>query len=96
MARPADALGAGLLPLALAHHESDVEPHERAHVGGAAAVGADDLHHLPFAEKRRHHLANPGLLCPGVGIDLRQQRDLVVEGRTIERVVVHVERAVGP
>ena len=50
---PADALGPRLLPLALADHDGDVEPHQRAHVAGAAAVGADDLHRLPFAQQRR-------------------------------------------
>ena len=92
---PADALRAGLLALALADHDGDVESDERAHVAGAAAVGADDLHRLPGAEKRRHDLADSGFLHPGVSVDLRQQRDLVVEGRTVQRVVVHVERAVG-
>ena len=92
---PADALRACLLPLAVVHHDGNVEADERAHVRGAAAVGADDLHRLPGAEKRRHHLPHPWLLGPGVSVDLRQQRDLVVEGRAVQRVVVHVERAVG-
>ena len=92
---PADPMGAGLLALARAHHDRDVEAHERAYVGGAAAVGADDLHDLPFAEQGSHHLAHARLLRPRIGVDLGQQRDLGVEGRAVERIVVDIERAVG-
>src|SRR5271169_2597996 len=79
----AAAVGAGLHLVALADHNRDVDPYERADVGDAAAVGADDLHRLPDATDRRHHLAHPRVLAAGIGVDIGQKlglgrkRDLV-------------------
>src|SRR5216683_451274 len=51
---PAGAVRAGFHAVALADHDGDVEPHQRADIGGAPPVGTDDLHRLPHPGERRH------------------------------------------
>src|SRR5216684_245687 len=54
----AGTVRAGFHAIALADHKGDVEPHQRADIGGAAAIRANDLHRLPHPGERRHHLAH--------------------------------------
>ena len=67
----ARAVTAGFAPAALLHHDRDVQPHQRPQVGDARAVGAHDLHRLPFAADRGHHLLDPRILAARIGVDLR-------------------------
>ena len=45
--RPPIAVAAGFLPVAVAGHDRDIEPHQRADVAIGLAVGAQDFDHLP-------------------------------------------------
>ena len=49
----AEAVIAGLAPAVLLDDDLDVEPHQRPHVVGDEAVGADDVDHAPRAGEAR-------------------------------------------
>ena len=91
----AAAVAAALHAIALADHDGDVEPDQRADVRGPLAAGAQDLDRLPVAADRGGHLAHPRVLAAGVGVDLFQQLDLGLEGHESQGVVVAVEPRVG-
>jgi hypothetical protein len=58
----ADAVAAGLLPVAFADDDGDVDAGHRAHVGNAVAIGAQDVDDLPARGDRRGHLPHLGIL----------------------------------
>ena len=74
---------------------ADVQPHQRPHVGGAPAAGADDLDDLPRGRQRDRDLARLGLLAAHIGVDLLEQRHLLGEGLAVDRIVVGIEQPVG-
>ena len=92
---PAAAGAARFHAAAVAADHADVEPHQRPHVGGTPAAGADDLDHLPRAGERDRDLARLGLLGAHIGVDLLEQRHLLGEGLAVDRVVVGIEQPVG-
>ena len=91
----AEAVAAGLLPVAVTDDNLHVEPHQRTDVAIARAVGAQNFHHLPGGADARGDLAHARILGAGVGIDLFQQLHLGLEGRGAERIVVAIKLAVG-
>ena len=92
---PAHAVGAGLLPVAVADDHRDVDPHHRPHVAHEGAVGAQDLDLLVGTAERGGDLAHARVAAARIGVDLFQQLDLLGEGRAAERALVAVERPVG-
>ena len=60
---PAGAVAAGLAPAIGLDHHRHVEPHQRAEIGDAGAVGAHDLHRLPLAGDARPSPASPAGPC---------------------------------
>ena len=46
---PAAAIRAGFLPVALAKHDADIKHYQRANIGGAKTIRADDLYCPPAA-----------------------------------------------
>ena len=91
----AGAIAAGLAPAILFHHQRDVQPHQRPEVGHAGAIGAHDLHRLPLAGDRGHHLHDTRILAAGIGIDIRQHSGAGREFGRTERIDVGVEPHVG-
>ncbi len=91
----AHAVAAGLPPAVLLHHHADVQPHQRPQVRDARAVRAQDLHRLPLAGDRGHHLPHARVAPAGVGVDLAQQPGLLREAEGGEGVRVLVEPGVG-
>ena len=91
----AEAERAGLLPVAVAGDDRDIEPHQRPDVAIGLAVGSKDLDHLPGRGDARGHLPHAGVLGAGIGIDLFQRLHLGVEGGSGEGVLVAIELAVG-
>ena len=59
----AAAGAAGFHAAAVGADHADIEPHQRAHVGGAPAAGADDLDHLPRARRARSRPGAPWAPC---------------------------------
>ena len=91
----AHAVRAGLLAVAVADDDRDVDPDQRADVADQRAVGAEDLDLLVGAGERRRHLADARVLAAGIGVDRLEQLHLLGEARAVERALVAVERAVG-
>ena len=91
----AGAEAARLQPAVPLDDDRDVEADQRADVGDAVGVGADDLHHPPLAGERDRDLADARVLAPGVGVDGGQHRHLLGEGHGGQRVVAGIERGVG-
>jgi hypothetical protein len=87
--------GARLLTVAVADDDGDVEAHQRTDIGGALAVGADDLHRLPGTGEGTGDLLHALVLRPGIGVDLLQQLHLLREAGRADGVLVAVEQAVG-
>ena len=91
----AGAVAAGFLPVAVAGDDRDVDPHQRADVAVALAVGAQDFDHLPARAERHRHLPHPRVLRPQIGVDGLQEPHLGLERRRAERILVAVEPPVG-
>ena len=70
---------AGFAAPAMLDHHRDIEAHQRAQVGDAAAVAAHDLHRLPLTADRGHHLLDARILAARIGVDLGQHRGAVAE-----------------
>ena len=92
---PAIALGAALLPVALPGDDGNIDADQRPDVAIDLAVGAEDFHHLPGRAEADGHLPHPRILVAHIGVDLRQQFDLGLEARRIQRIVVAIEPHVG-
>jgi len=93
---PAPAEAPAFLALALAHHDGHAEAHERADVGQALAVGAQDLYRLPFARDRAHDLAHARIFGARIGVDVGEQLGLLCKGHQFERIVVGIEARIRP
>ncbi|QYU70583.1 AMP-binding protein [Leptolyngbya sp. 15MV] len=91
----AGAVAAGFAPAVRFHDNRDRKPHQRPQIGHAAAIGAQDLHGLPFAGDAGHHLLHPGIPAARIGIHLGQQRGLGGEIHRVERVEIGIELRVG-
>jgi hypothetical protein len=88
-------VAAGFLPVAVAGDNRDVDPHQRADVAIALAVGAQDFDHLPARPERHRDLPHPRVLGAQIGVDGLQQPHLGLERRRPERVLVAIEPPVG-
>ena len=75
--------------------DRDVEPHHRAGLGEAGALGAEDLHLLHRGGEAGGDLHHPRVEPAQVGVDLAQHLDLDRELGVVERVAVGVEALVG-
>src|SRR6267378_1620153 len=73
----AAARGAGLAPAVLLGDHLHRQAHQRPHVGGDAAVGARDQHHLVLAAQARHHLRDARVERAAFPLQLLEQRYLV-------------------
>src|SRR5216684_6609964 len=89
------AVAAGFLAITRAGDHRDIDPHERPYVAVGAAVGADDLDHLPGRAEADRYLLDPRVFRARVSVDRFQQLDLDLEARRAERVLVAVEPDVG-
>ena len=92
---PADAEGAALLPVTFADDDRDVDAGHRPDVGNPMAVGPEDVDHLPACRGSCGDLPDLRILASQIGIDLRQQPDLLLEARLPDRVLVTVILLVG-
>ena len=96
VAEAAAGAGSGALHArAVADHDADVEPDQRADVAAAHAVRAHDLDLLPGAAERRAHLPDPRILAAGIGVDLLEQCDLVGLVAAADRVGLAVAAPIG-
>ena len=86
---------AGFLPVAVAGHDRDIDPHQRPDVAIGLAVAADDLHGLPGGAEADGNLADARVLGPRIGVDGLQQPHLGVEGGRRQRAVLAIELDVG-
>ena len=91
----AGAMAACFAPAVLLDDHGDVQPHERPQIGDPAAIGAENLHRLPLAIHRGHHLGDARVLGAGISVDLRQQRRANGELAAAQGVLVAVEALVG-
>ena len=91
----AGAGGGALHARAVADHDADVEPDQRADVAAAHTVRAHDLDLLPGAAQRRAHLPDPRILAAGIGVDLLEQCDLVGLVAAADRVGLAVAAPIG-
>ena len=91
----AQAVRAGFALAVALDDDADVQADQGAEVGGAVAVGADDLHGLPFAVDRGHDLDDAGILAAGVGVDALQDAGAAGETVASQRARVRVEAGVG-
>ena len=92
---PAIAVAAAFLPVALAGDDRDIDPHQRADVAIALAVGAQDFDHLPGGGEAGRDLPHARVLVAHIGVDLCQQFDLGLEARRVQRIVVAIEPDIG-
>ena len=88
-------LAAALLPVALAGDHGNIDPHQRADVAIALAVGPQDLDHLPGGAQADGSLPHPRVLVAHIGVDLGQQFYLGLKTRRIQRIVVAIEPHIG-
>ena len=79
---PATAAVAHLAPAVLFGDHRHRHAHQRAHVGGARAVGARHQHHVVLGRQPGHHLHHARVLRAGHLLDALQQRHLL---RAVER-----------
>ena len=95
-----DRLGASprldLLPIALTGDDRHAKAHQRPDVPHQMPVRPEDLDHLPGRPERHRHLPDARVERTGIGVDLRQQPDLVFEGRLSQRIFIRIEPRIGP
>ena len=89
------ALAAAFLAVALSGDHGNIDPHQRADVAIALAVGPQDFHHLPGGAEADRDLPHPRILVADVSVDLGQQFYLGFEARRIQRIVVAIEPHIG-
>ncbi|MNN34544.1 hypothetical protein D3C81_1483530 [compost metagenome] len=74
---PATALPAALAAAVLLDDDTDVEAHQRAHIGSEAAIGCCDQDPLPDPGHAHADLLDAGIQGTGGGIDTLEQLDLL-------------------
>ena len=67
---PAKAVISGFAAFAILRDNADIEAHQRPHIGGDKAIGADDLDHAPAGRKADADLRHTRVTCAGGGVDL--------------------------
>ncbi len=86
----AGATGAILHPPVLLDDNADAQAHQRAHIGGGAAIGLHDMDELPAAGQGSAHLLHPGVFLAQVAVDFLQQLQLGFEGHQGQRVIITI------
>src|SRR6202041_3839333 len=76
-------LAAAFLAIALPCDDRNIDPHQRADIAVALAVGTVNLHHLPGRAETDRDLSYPRILVADIGIDFGEQLDLALEARCI-------------
>ena len=88
-------MAAGFLPVALARDYRHIDADKRANVAIGFAIGSHDLDDLPARADTDRDLAHTRILLAHIGVDLREQLDLGLEARSIQRIVVDIKPHIG-
>ena len=86
-------MAAALTAAVVLDDHADIEAHQRAHIGGQAAIGGGHQDALPNPGQAHRHLLNPRIEGAGGDIHALEQLNFFRPAKHIQRVVLGVQGA---